>query len=68
MPQQTTPDPAALRALADRIESANCTGMTAAWCPLHGDCTCPDREAAMDSPTCPLHAYESSHAAGLFGR
>lgn len=56
-------DPAALRALADKIESESCTGLTAAWCPLHGDCTCPEREFAMDDPGCPLHSFESSHAA-----
>ena len=38
-----------------------CTGMTAQWCPNHGDCTCPDIEEAMDSPNCPLHSRESNH-------
>ena len=61
MRREMSPDD--LRALADRIESASCTGLAAAWCPIHGDCTCPDRSEAMDSPTCPLHSPESSHAA-----
>ena len=35
-----------------------CTGVTAAWCPVHGDCTCPDADDG--TPTlcddgCPLH-------------
>lgn len=41
-----------------RIEG--CTGVTAAWCPVHGDCTCPDRLVAMDGP-CPLHDHDSLH-------
>lgn len=39
-----------------------CTGVTAAWCPIHGDCTCPDRTLAMDDDRCPLHAHDSTHA------
>ena len=38
-----------------------CTGITAAWCPLHGDCSCPDPADAMDHPSCPLHAVSSPH-------
>lgn len=44
-------------------ERDGCTGLTAAWCPIHGLCTCPDREQAMDSEDCPLHMRESTHAA-----
>lgn len=29
------------RALADRLESQHCTGVSARWCPVHGTCTCP---------------------------
>lgn len=65
---------AALRAEADRIESASCTGLTASWCPFHGECSCPRNEAgehvdrytgepAMDDPNCPLHSPDSSHGA-----
>lgn len=45
-----------------------CTGITASWCPNHGDCTCPwrdgdeDKGRTFDSPQCPLHAEESDHA------
>lgn len=59
---------AALRAEANRIEAANCTGIAAQWCPTHGTCTCPDRGddwgRALDDPNCPLHRDESSHAEG----
>ncbi len=60
--------PAALRALADRIESRECTGITASWCPVHGDCTCERDEfgVALDGAwqhgRCPLHGEQSSHA------
>jgi hypothetical protein len=60
---------AELRAEADRLEAANCTGLTATWCPTHGDCTCPplydgDEEAGrtLNDPRCPLHSTASSHA------
>jgi hypothetical protein len=39
-----------------------CTGVSAGWCPVHGDCVCPDRERAMDTATCPLHGVSSKHA------
>lgn len=48
--------------LADQREAGECTGLAAAWCPLHGDCRCPDRSSAMDDPGCPLHAPDSTHA------
>ena len=41
--------------------AARCTGLTARWCPVHGDCTCP-QDSDLDSPDCPLHAPLSSHA------
>lgn len=41
-----------------------CTGIAAAWCHYHGDCTCPDREQAMNSEDCPLHSRDSQHAEG----
>lgn len=52
------------RAQADRIESEGCTGVSAQWCPIHGTCSCVDREDAMDDNECPLHRRSSSHAAG----
>lgn len=57
-----TTNPTELRKLADLIESRECTGLAAAWCPVHGDCSCPERESAMDNPHCPLHRAASSHA------
>ena len=51
-----------------------CTGVTASWCPIHGDCTCPRHplhgytvdshdslEPGMNDPACPLHAPDSEH-------
>ena len=52
-----------LLAQADRIESQHCTGLSARWCPLHGDCSCPEPEDSLDDPSCPLHDWKSSHAA-----
>jgi len=52
-----------LRDRADAIESSNCTGLTAAWCPVHGDCRCADPLESMSDAQCPLHAPASSHAA-----
>lgn len=62
---------------ATRIDMT-CTGLTATWCPLHGDCTCPelypsgpdgqgDRSQepegrTLSDPTCPLHGLTSDHA------
>ena len=41
-----------------------CTGVSASWCPIHGDCNC-DREAGeMNSEECPLHSRTSTHAEG----
>lgn len=44
-----------------------CTGVAASWCPVHGDCTCPEPETptaskSFDDPSCPLHSSSSSHA------
>ncbi len=48
-----------------------CTGLTARWCPIHGDCTCPnpaDRDdfgpSDMDDMHCPLHGEASDHPIG----
>lgn len=56
--------PQSLRAEADRIESQQCTGVAAVWCPVHGQCICPDRED-QNEDACPLHSSSSSHAAAL---
>lgn len=40
-----------------------CTGVSAAWCPIHGQCIC-DRDEGNDDedPACPLHGTFSKHA------
>lgn len=58
----------------DRATGArrHCTGVTARWCPLHGECTCrvddededDTYEVTFDNPSCPLHGRQSLHAAG----
>lgn len=54
--------PESLRRRADVIESQECTGVAAQWCPVHGTCACPDPEDRNDE-RCALHASTSSHAA-----
>lgn len=52
-----------------------CSGVSASWCPIHGDCTCPKDEEGcpieenvgtasevVHDPECPLHGEESDHA------
>lgn len=44
--------------------TAECIGIAAAWCPFHGDCTCPEPEGWFiyrESPDCPLHGLASDH-------
>lgn len=38
-----------------------CTGVSAVWCPIHGDCTCKDPDDKNDDD-CPLHSSYSDHA------
>lgn len=63
--QANNPSPAGLRAEADRIESSECTGISAQWCPIHGTCACDTwpTGSGLNAPTCPLHSSRSSHAA-----
>jgi hypothetical protein len=58
-----------------------CTGVSASWCPIHGDCTCP-RHTVKDwddadlhpeliasqgeDENCPLHGVLSNHAEPQF--
>lgn len=44
-----------------RAAGLRCTAASAVWCPVCGDCACPDREDRMDDPFCPLHAPDSPH-------
>lgn len=39
-----------------------CDSVTARWCPVHGDCTCPE-DGDLDDEACPLHSPDSLHAA-----
>ena len=43
-------------------DDVRCTGIAAGWCPIHGDCTCPEPENCLDDPNCPLHSFDSLHA------
>lgn len=40
-----------------------CTGVTATWCPVHGDCTCPPDPDPLylNADGCPLHDTASAH-------
>lgn len=38
----------------------DCTGVSARWCPVHGDCTCKDAMDLNDGD-CPLHSESSDH-------
>ena len=38
-----------------------CTGISAHWCPVHGDCTCRNPEDSMSDDDCPLHSPSSTH-------
>jgi hypothetical protein len=44
--------------------AASCTGLTAAWCGVHGDCTCDRGTDELAAPTCPLHGADGSHPFG----
>jgi hypothetical protein len=54
-------DPTRARAI---LAAPACTGTTAVWCPVHGDCACP-RDAAdertLDDARCSLHSPTSTH-------
>lgn len=44
-----------------------CTGVSAFWCPIHGDCTCPRTEYGERErwdEDCPLHGEASNHPDG----
>jgi hypothetical protein len=46
-------------------QTAQCTGLAARWCPIHGDCVCSQHDGgwdALDDPACPLHQTSSTHA------
>lgn len=67
-PTRRTRRRAGAMAAAHRANTT-CTGLTATWCPVHGDCACPELEGvwgsdgrSMSDPACPLHAITSDHA------
>lgn len=37
-----------------------CTGISAVWCPIHGECTCEER-GDLNDDDCPLHSFTSTH-------
>jgi hypothetical protein len=43
----------------DVVAPDQCTGWTARWCPLHGDCACGSEPS---NPRCHLHGRDSDHA------
>lgn len=51
------------------IEAQDCTGESAMWCPVHGDCECAHTDEEYhdvcdrDTSACPLHGDGSKHAA-----
>jgi len=51
--------------------SNECTGISANWCPVHGECTCPhyddnpDNGRTLNDESCPLHSSTSSHGEGV---
>lgn len=56
-PSDRTPDRRATMPVA-------CTGISAAWCPIHGDCTCGPNEMhepALCDEHCALHSPTSTH-------
>jgi hypothetical protein len=48
----------------ERLDVTRCTGISAGWCPAHGDCVCPyDEDNGHDftNEACPLHGTTSAH-------
>ena len=47
-----------------KTQEKRCTGLTARWCPIHGDCTCSqdDSDSDYNDDGCPLHGVKSDHA------
>jgi hypothetical protein len=43
------------------VSAAECTGVAASWCPIHGDCTC-KQAYDLNDDRCPLHGSTSDHA------
>jgi hypothetical protein len=46
------------------LAKGECTGLSAVWCPVHGDCACPyevDSRRVGDNRACPLHGEATTH-------
>lgn len=52
----------AVLAWLDRRDYGDCTGLSASWCPVCGDCTCRDPPESRNDAECPLHGDRSKHA------
>ncbi len=60
----------ATRAAVAPSSTSRCSGLTASWCPVHGDCLCPELRGPGAGPGersftysgCPLHSPASDHA------
>lgn len=49
----------------DKAQAPECTGTSASWCPVCGDCKCPRSESGetdLNDESCPLHSVRSKHA------
>jgi hypothetical protein len=46
----------------NRTEPIQCTGASASWCPVCGDCVCKNPEDSRADDECPLHSSQSTHA------
>lgn len=46
------------------LQAPACTGVSASWCPVHGDCVCDRENDELNNIDCPLHSRQSSHALG----
>jgi hypothetical protein len=44
----------------DIPDGQGCSGISAGWCPVCGDCTCKD-PTDMNDDACPLHSHTSEH-------
>lgn len=62
------PDSATVGEIRERVQqladAPECTGLTAAWCPVHGNCTCDRESDSWNEFDCPLHNQASTHPEG----
>lgn len=66
-PELADDPPMLARTVADLVQADGCTGLTAKWCPVCGDCRCSNADEegappAMDNVLCLLHNPGSPHA------